>query len=94
MLMLLETSFLASSSVGNKTSQVAKLLQIYFPGMPALFKVSSNFSLFKLASLLVFMSVTTNDTTNDSVFGSTACTNSGIGKISFSLKYLAYLFTL
>ena len=91
MLMLLVASFLASSSVGNKTSQVAKLLlQMYFPGMPALFKVSSKFSLFKLASLLVLMSVTTND----SVFGSTACTNSGIGKISFSLKYLAYLFTL
>ena len=79
--MLSVASFLASSSVGSKTSLVAKLLlQMYFPGMPALFKVSSNFSLFKLASLLVL--------------GSTACTNSGIGKISLSLKYLAYLFIL
>ena len=91
MLMLFVASFLASSSVGSKTSQVAKLLlQIYFPGMPALFKVSSNFSLFTFASLLVLISVITKDI----VFGSTACTNSGISRILLSLKYFAYLFFL
>ena len=33
-------------------------------------------------------------TTNDRVLGSTASTSSGIGSISFSLKYLAYFVTL
>ena len=87
---LLVDSFLANSSLGSKTSQVAKLLQMYFSGMPVLFKVSSNVSFFELASLLVLMSVTTNDR----VLSSTACTNSGIGKISLFLKYLAYFLTL
>ena len=62
MVMLLVASFFASSLVGSRTSQVTKLLlQMYFPRMPAVFKVSSNVSFFKLASLLVLMSVTTND---------------------------------
>ena len=58
--------------------------------MPAVFNTSSNASFFKPASLLVFKFVTTNDR----VLGSTASTNSGIGKISLSLKYFAYFWTL
>ena len=59
--------------------------------MPAVFNVSSNVSFFlKFARLLVLMSVTTNDR----VLDSTAGTNSGIGKISLFLRYLAYLLTM
>ena len=86
--MLLVASFFASSSVGSRTSQVAKLLQMYFPGMPAVFKVSLNVSFLRFASLLVLMSVTTSGG------GSPACANSGIGRISLFKKYFAYLLTV
>ena len=68
--------------------------------MPAVLSTSSNdffffffffFFFLRLASLLVLKSVTTNDNFS---FGSTASTNSGIGNISLSLKYLAYFVTL
>ena len=58
--------------------------------MPAVLSTSSNYSFLRLASLLVLKSVTTNER----VLGSTASTNSGIGNISLSLKYLAYFVTL
>ena len=81
--MLPPASFLATSSEGSKTSQVAKLLrQKYFPGMFALFSKSSKVSFLSPASLLVLRSVTTKDR----VFGSTSFTSSGIGRISPSLK--------
>ena len=59
-------------------------------GMPAVLRISSKASFLIPASLMVFKSVTTKDR----VLGSTASTNSGIGSISFSLKYGAYLPTL
>ncbi len=70
--------------------QVAKLrLQKYLAGIPAAFKISSNLSFFSPASLLVFMS----ETIKDRVFGWTASTSSGIGRILFPLKYWAYFST-
>ena len=54
--------------------------------MPAAFNRSSNVSFFIPASLLFFKSVTTKDI----VLGWTSWTNSGIGRILFPWKYLAY----
>ena len=83
MVILPLASFFAVSSEGRKTSKEVKLLQQrYLPGMFADFKMSSKVSFFKPANLLVRRSVTTNDR----VFGSTALTNSGMGRISPSLK--------
>ena len=90
-MILLPASFLASSSVGNSTSQVAKFLwEKYLPGMPAVFKISSKISFVYPASFLVRKSVTTKDR----VLGSTTSTNSGIGSISLCLEYFAYFSTL
>ena len=76
-------SLFAASSEGSRTSQVEKLLrQKYLPGMFAVFRSSSNVSFSNPASLLARRSMTTNDR----VFGSTASTNSGMGRISSSLK--------
>ena len=58
--------------------------------MPAVLMTSSNVSFLNPISLLVFKSVMTNDRVLDLM----AWTSSGIGNISFSLKYLAYLLTL
>ena len=69
--MLPQASFLATSSEGSRTSQVAKLLrQKYLTGMFALFRRSSKVYFFNPASLLVLRSVTTKDR----VFGSTSFT--------------------
>ena len=88
---LLLASLVASSCDGNRIYQVAKLrLQKYLAGIPAAFKISSNLSFFSPASLLVFMS----ETIKDRVFGWTASTSSGIGRILFPLKYWAYFSTL
>ena len=90
-MILLPVSFLAISSDGSGTSLVTKLLrQKYLPGMPVVFNSSSKTSFLNPASLQVRMSVTTKDR----VFGLTATTTSGIGNISFSLKYFAYFSTL
>ena len=66
---------------------MAKLrLQKYFAGIPAAFTKSSNMSFFIPVSRLVFMFVIMNDI----VFGCTASTSSGIGRILLPLKYWAY----
>ena len=89
--MLLAASFFAASSEGSRTSQVAKILQQkYLPGMFAIFSNSSKVSFLRPTSLQVRKSVTTKDR----VFGSTAFTSSGMGRISPSLKYSVYLWTV
>ena len=86
--MLLPASFVASSSDGSKTPQVAKLLlQKYLTGILAAFRNSSKVSFLILVSFLVFRSVTIKE----SVFGWTASTYSGIGSILFPWEYWAYL---
>ena len=79
--------FFTKSSVGSRTSQVAKLLlQKYLAGIPVAFSNSSKVSFFIPANLLVFRSVIINEI----VFGWTISTNSGIGKILFPTKNFAY----
>ena len=91
MIQLFPASFVANSCDGSRISVVAKLrLQKYLAGIPAAFKSSSNFSFFNPANLLVFISVTIKDR----VFGWTASTNSGIGRIQFPWKYWAYFSAL
>ena len=81
----------ACSSVGSRTSHVAKLLrQKYWHGMPAFLNSSSKVSLFSPTSLLVFRS----EMTSKRILGVTLSTISGMGSISFPLKYFAYLSTL
>ena len=87
LIQLLLDNLVASSCEGSRISQVAKLrLQKYIAGIPAAFKISSNFSFLSPASLLVFMS----ETIKDRVFGWTASTSSRICRIRFPLKYWAY----
>ena len=89
--MLPDASFFARSSEGSRISHVAKLRrQKYRHGIPTDLKTSSKASFLMPASLLVFRSVTTKDR----IFGSNVSVNSGIGKISLSLKYGAYFPTL
>ena len=84
-------SFFAGSSEGNRISHVTKLRrQKYRHGMPTDLKTSLKAAFLIPISLLVFRSVTTKDR----VFGSTASVNLRIVKISFSLKYGAYMPTL
>ena len=60
--MLLASSFAAWSSVGRRTSHVAKLLrQKYWHGMPAFLNNSSNVSFFSPTNLLVLRSETTSE---------------------------------
>ena len=90
-ILLFPASFLANSFDGSRISQVAKLrLQKYLAGIPAAFKSSSNFSFFRPADILVFMSVTIKDR----VFGCTVSTNSVIGRIRLPWKYWAYFSAL
>ena len=88
---LLPTSFLASSSEGSMTSQVAKIRrQKYWHGIPADSKSSSKVSFLIPDSLLFLKSVIMLDR----VFGSVSVTNSGMESISVPLKYVAYFPTL
>ena len=74
LIQLLLASLVASCCDGSRISQVAKLrLQKYLAGIPAAFKISSNFSFLSPASFLVFMS----ETIKERVFGWTASTSSG-----------------
>ena len=89
--MLFAAAFAACSSVGNRTSHVAKLLrQKYWHGMPAFLTSSSKMSLLSPTSFFVLRS----ETTSERILGVNFSTNSGMGSISFPLKYLAYLPTL
>ena len=78
----------ACFSVGRRTSHVAKLLrQKYWHGMPAFLIRSSKTSLVSPTSLLVFRSETTRERT----LGAILSAISGMGSISFPLKYFANL---
>ena len=89
--MLLAASFAAWSSVGRRTSHVAKLLrQKYWHGMPAFLNNSSNVSFFSPTNLLVLRS----ETTSERILGVNLFSNSGMGRISLPLKYFAYFSTL
>ena len=80
-MMVMDTVFSACSLVGSRTSQVAKLrLQKYWHGTSAFLRRSSNPSFFSPTS-----------PTKDTVLGSSFSMISGMGKISLSLKYWAYL---
>ena len=85
---LLPASFAASSSEDSKTSQVTKLRwQNDRHGISAVLRSSPNVSFLIPASLLVLKSVIMKDR----VLGSTSATSSGIGSITLSLRYGAYL---
>ena len=72
-------------------SHVVKLrLQKYRHRIPVVFKNSLKVSFFSPVNLLVLKS----DMTKDRVFGSTASTRSGIGRILSFSKYCAYVPTL
>ena len=87
-MVLLDATFSACSAEESKTSYVAKLpLQKYWHGTSAFRRRSTKLSFFKPTSRLVFMS----DTTKETILGSSLWRISGIGKISFPLKYSAYL---
>ena len=87
----LAAALAACSSVGSRTSNVAKLLrQKYWHGMPAFLNSSTKVSLFSPTSLLVFRS----ETTSERILSVTFSTISGIGSISFPSNYFAYLPTL
>ena len=61
-IMSLSAAFAACSSLGSRTSHVAKLfLQKYWHDMPAFLSSSSNISLLSPTSLLVFRSETTRE---------------------------------
>ena len=78
----------ACFSVGRRTSHVAKLLrQKYWHGMPAFLISSSNASFVSPTSLLVLRSETTRERT----LGAILSAISGMGSISFPLKYFANL---
>ena len=77
----------ASSSVGIRTSRVAKLLwQKYWQGTPDVRRRSSKFSFFSPTNLLVLRSVTSREMIRGSIF-----LISGMGKIAFPTKNSAYL---
>ena len=78
----------ACFSVGRRTSHVAKLFRLkYWHGMPAFLIRSSKTSLVSPTSLFVFRSETTRERT----LGAILSAISGMGSISFPLKYFANL---
>ena len=88
--MLVATILAACSSVGSKTSYVAKMRwKKYWQEMPAV-RSSSKASFFSPVTLLVFRSLTTSER----IRGSIVLAILGMGKISLPLKYWAYLTTL
>ena len=79
---LFAPAFAACSSVGSRTSHVAKILrQKYWHGMPAFLNSSSKVSLFSPTSLFVFRS----EMTSERILGVNFSTISGMGSISFKV---------